>query len=428
MTAASLTRRRFIVTSAAVAGALVVGVTVRGLRRPSLRGAGAGSVLNAFVRIAPSGQVTLVMPKVEMGQGTYTSLPMLIAEELEVDLDKVTLEAAPPDPAVYGFPVDPEAPEGIERDQATGTSLSIIQCWTPLRQAGATARLMLLQAAAKRWRVPLDSCHAEHAEIVHAPSGRRATYGTLARAAAALPLPAAPPLKDPKSFRLIGRATPRRDTPSKVNGSAVFGIDARPPRAKVAVLAISPVSGGRIAGPLASDTALAVRGVTQVVDEGDVVAVVAEHTWAAVKGMQALKPQWTGGDNATVQQAAIVAELESAVREPGVIAATKGNPGAAGAHAATHHEAVYHQPFLAHATLEPMNCTVDWRKDKCEIWVGTQVPDRAVAKLADLGLTPPQIELHNHLIGGGFGRRLEVDGIVIAARIARDVEGPVRVL
>jgi isoquinoline 1-oxidoreductase beta subunit len=196
----------------------------------------------------------------------------------------------------------------------------------------------------------------------------------------------------------------------------------------VALVAISPVEGGRIAEPLASDAALAVRGVTQVVNEGDVIAVVAEHTWAAMKGMKALNPRWQGGDNARVQQAAIVAALEAAAREPGVVAALKGKPAEAAAHAVTHIDAVYHQPFLAHATLEPMNCTVDWRKDACEMWVGTQVPDRAVAKLAQLGLAPQQIQLHNQLIGGGFGRRLEVDGIVIAARIARHVAGPVRVL
>ncbi len=428
MTTPAITRRRLIVTSVAVAGALVLGVAVRGLRRGPAGGSAAADVLNAFVRIAPRGGVTLIMPKVEMGQGTWTSLPMLIAEELEVDLDKVALEAAPPDPAVYGFPVDPEAPKGIERDQATGTSLSIIQCWTPLRQAGATARLMLIQAAARRWRVTLDSCHAERGEVVHTASGRRLSYGALALAAAALPVPPPPPLKEPKNFRLIGRATPRLDTPSKVDGSAVFGIDVRPPHARVAVIAISPVEGGHVREPLASDAALAVRGVSQVVNEGDVVAVVAEHTWAAMRGMKALNPQWEGGDNATVQQAKIVAALEAAVHEHGVVAVAKGKPNESAARAGTHVDAVYHQPFLAHATLEPMNCTVDWRKEVCELWVGTQVPDRAVAKLAQLGLGPQQIRLHNQLIGGGFGRRLEVDGIVVAARIARHVQGPVRVL
>jgi isoquinoline 1-oxidoreductase beta subunit len=424
---ASLTRRQFVLISAAAGGVLVLGVALRRRRGPAHGSTGGSPALNAYVRIDPSGRITLVMPKVEMGQGTYTSLPMLIAEELEVDLDAVTVEAAPPDPAVYGFPVDPAAPEGIERDQATGTSLSIIQCWMPLRQAGASARLMLMQAAAKRWRVPVDTCHAQRGEVIHAASGRRLSYGALAAAAAALPVPAAPPLKAAKDFRLIGRAIPRRDTPQKVDGSAVFGIDVRPPNSKVALIALSPAEGGTIMG-LAADAALAVRGVRQVVNETDMVAVVADDTWAAMQGLKALAPRWDDGPNAAVQQAAIVAELEAAAQETGAVAATKGKPEQAAARATTHADAVYHQPFLAHATLEPMNCTVDWREGECEIWVGTQAPDRAVAKLAALGLKPEQIRLHNHLIGGGFGRRLEVDGIVLAARIARHVSGPVRVL
>jgi len=234
-------------------------------------------------------------------------------------------------------------------------------------------------------------------------------------------------LKAAKDFRLIGRVTPRRDTPQKVDGSAVFGIDARPPNSKVALIALSPVEGGTIAG-LAADAALAVRGVRQVVNEGDALAVVADDTWAAMQGMKALAPRWNDGANAAVQQAAIVADLEAAAHEPGAVAASKGKLEEAATHATTHVEAVYHQPFLAHATLEPMNCTVDWREGECEIWVGTQACDRAVAKLAALGLKPEQIRLHSHLIGGGFGRRLEVDGIVLAARIARHVQGPVRVL
>jgi isoquinoline 1-oxidoreductase beta subunit len=425
--AASVTRRQFVLISGAVGGALVLGVALRRRQQVVQGGAPARGTLNAYVRIEPDGRITCVMPKVEMGQGVFTSLPMLIAEELEVDLAAITVEAAPPDPAVYGFAVDPAAPEGIERDQSTGTSLSIIQCWTPLRQAGASARLMLIQAAAKRWRVPADTCHAQHGEVMHAASGRRLTYGALAAAAAALPVPAAPPLKAAKDFRLIGRATPRRDTPSKVDGSALFGIDVRPPNSKVALIALSPVEGGTIL-ELASDAALAVRGVRQVVNEGDVIAVVADDTWAAMKGMKALAPRWNDGPNAAVQQAAIVADLEAAAHEAGAVAASKGKLEEAAAHTTTHVDAVYHQPFLAHATLEPMNCTVDWREGECEIWVGTQASDRAVAKLAALGLKPEQIRLHSHLIGGGFGRRLEVDGIVLAARIARHVQGPVRVL
>jgi len=428
LSAPAVTRRQFVRVAAAVGGALVLGVTARRLQHRAGPGGAAGgerAVLNAFVRVEPSGRVTLIMPKVEMGQGTYTSLPMLIAEELEVSLDAVSVEAAPPNPAVYGFVPDPSADEGLKYDQSTGTSLSIIQCWTPLRQAGATARLMLIQAAAKRWGVPSASCHAENGAVVHPSSGRRLGYGDLAVAAAALPVPAPPPLKSAKDFRLIGHATTRLDGPSKVDGSARFGIDARPSQGRVAMIAITPVVGGSVAA-FAEDAALAVRGVRQVVNEGDLVAIVADHTWAAMQGMKALAVRWEEGANAAVQQAAIVAELESAVREAGAVALSKGKP--AVARAATRVEATYHQPFLAHATLEPMNCTVDWRRGECEIWTGTQAPDRAVDKLVELGLKPEQIILHNQLIGGGFGRRLEVDGVVLAARVARHVQGPVQVL
>jgi isoquinoline 1-oxidoreductase subunit beta len=431
----SVTRRQFVLVSAAVGGALVLGVTAQRWPRRG-RAAGSAGVLNAYVRIEPNGGVTLVLPKVEMGQGTYTSLPMLVAEELEVDLAAVTVEPAPPDPAMYGFPVDADAygfavdpaAHGFARDQSTGSSQSIIQCWVPLRQAGAAARMMLIQAAAKRWGVPASACQASRGEVTHAASGRRLKYGALAAAAATLPLPTAVPLKPATAFRLIGHATPRRDTPAKVTGSALFGIDARPPNSKVALIALSPVMGGQIAEPLASDAALAVRGVRQVVNEGDAIAVVADDTWAAMKGMKALAPRWNDGANAAVQQAAILAGLEAAAQENGVVANHKGDVAAAAARAVSRVQAIYHQPFLAHATLEPMNCTVDWREGQCEIWVGTQAPDRAVAKLAALGLRPEQIRLHNHLIGGGFGRRLEVDGITLAARIARHVAGPVRVL
>ncbi len=434
--ASAVTRRQFVLVSAAVGGALVLGVTAQRLRRGVNTGSRGTGALNAFVRIDPSSHVTLVMPKVEMGQGTYTSLPMLVAEELEVDLDAITVEAAPPNPAVYGFPVDPAAygfavdpaAHGFARDQSTGTSLSIIQCWLPLRQAGAAARVMLVAAAAQHWGVPASECRAAQGQVIHVSSGRRLGYGALSAAAAALPLPPVPPLKAPKDFRLIGRATARRDTPAKVNGSAVFGIDARPPHARVAQIALSPVEGGRISEPLASGATLAVRGVSQVVNEGEVIAVVADNTWAAMKGMKALAPRWHDGANAAVQQSAIIADLEAAAHEDGVVASHKGDPVAAAAHAPTHVTAIYHQPFLAHATLEPMNCTLEWRAGRCEIWTGTQAPDRAVAKLAALGLKPEQIRIHNHLIGGGFGRRLEVDGIVLAARIARHVDGPLRVL
>ncbi|MBV9696833.1 MAG: xanthine dehydrogenase family protein molybdopterin-binding subunit, partial [Gammaproteobacteria bacterium] len=217
----------------------------------------------------------------------------------------------------------------------------------------------------------------------------------------------------------------RRDTPEKVTGRAIYGIDVRPPDAQVALVALAPTAGGTI-GEMNREAALAVAGVTQLVNEGDLVAVVARDTWSAIKGMKALAPRWIDGANADVQQAALVAELEAAVHEPGVIAATRGK--ATAPRAALHHEVLYHQPLLAHATMEPTNCTAHWRDNQCELWVGTQAPDRVVRKLAPLGLQPGQIRLNNQLLGGGFGRRLEADNAVIGARVARQVHGPVRVM
>ncbi|HTY50409.1 MAG TPA: molybdopterin cofactor-binding domain-containing protein, partial [Steroidobacteraceae bacterium] len=241
-------------------------------------------------------------------------------------------------------------------------------------------------------------------------------------------VPSTPPLKAPAQFRLIGRPTRRLDGADKVYGRAVFGIDASPPGMKYASLALSPVEGGQVVTPLHEAAALAVRGVRQVVNEGDAVAVVADDTWAAMKGLEALKLRWRDGPNGRVQQADLVAALEAAAGTAGAPATRRGDVEAAMARAARRLDAVYHQPFLAHATMEPMNCTVHWHGGLCEVWVGTQAPDRAVAKLAALGLAPAQVRIHNHLIGGGFGRRLEVDGIVLAARIARHVPSPVKVL
>jgi len=413
----SLSRRRFVQVSALIGGGLLLGVALPGSRARAGGGAAAGAI-NAYVRIGPDGAITLIMPKVEMGQGTYTSLPMLIAEELEVGLDQIQLQAAPPDAAVYGI-------DGL---QETGGSTSIRDCWLPLRQAGATARLMLIAAAARTWGVADAECRAEAGSVIHDASGRRLGYGALAARAAHSPLPSEPKLKAAAEFKLIGRNTARLDTPAKVNGSAVFGIDIALPGMRIAVLAISPVQGGTVVRPLRSAAALAVHGVQQVVDEGDLVAVVADNTWSALRGMAALEPQWDDGSNGSVQQAALVAQLEAATNERGAVARTTGDPAAAMRRAVSQIEAVYHQPFLAHAAMEPMNCTVHWHDGRCDIWVGTQAPDRAVVKLAALGLERSQIQLHNQLIGGGFGRRLEVDGIVIAARIARHVQGPVKVL
>jgi isoquinoline 1-oxidoreductase beta subunit len=410
-----VSRRHFVQAAALAGGGLLLAVT---LPRSGAAAGVAGAVLNVYVRITPDGAITLIMPKVEMGQGTYTSLPMLIAEELEVGLDQIQLEAAPPDAAVYGV-------DGL---QETGGSTSIRDCWLPLRRAGATARMMLISAAARTWGVPDAECHAAAGTVIHAASRRRLSYGALANKAAHSPVASEPKLKPAAEFKLIGRNTARLDTPAKVNGSAAFGIDVTLPGLRVAALAVSPVEGGSVVRPLGTAAALAVQGVQQVVDEGDLVAVVAANSWSAMKGLAALDLKWNDGPNGSVQQSMIVAALDAATREPGAVAQKIGDPTAAMMRAASQIEAVYQQPFLAHAAMEPMNCTVHWHDGRCEIWVGTQAPDRAVVKLAALGLQRSQIQLHNQLIGGGFGRRLEVDGIVIAARIARHVQGPVKVL
>jgi isoquinoline 1-oxidoreductase beta subunit len=413
-------RRHFMQVSALAGGGLALGLRIGSAwgAAPERPRGPLDTTLNAYVRIDARGHVTLVMPKVEMGQGTYTSLPMLIAEELEVGLDTITVEPAPPNPAVYG----------VDGDQSTGGSTSIRDCWLPLRKAGATARVLLINAAARTWHVTPASCRAERGVVIHQSSGRRLGYGALAATAASLPLPAEPPLKSAQEFKLIGRTTARRDVPDKTRGATVFGIDVRLPQLCVAMLAQSPVAGGTAAEPLREAAALAVPGVRQIVNEGDMVAVVGDNTWAALKGLRALELHWNEGANANVQQSALIAELEAAAGQPGAVAAHTGDAPGAMLRAVTRLEAVYHQPFLAHATMEPMNCTVHWQQGICEIWVGTQAPDRAVAKLAALGLKPEQIRIHNHLIGGGFGRRLEVDGIVLAARVARHVPGPVKVL
>ena len=409
-----LSRRKFLATAAA-GGAFVLG-----LRLTGANGAEATFAPNAFIRIGADDRVVLTMSYVEMGQGTYTSIPMLIAEELEVGLDQVQLEHAPPNPKLYVNP--------LLGEQATGNSNAIRGAWKPLREAGATARTMLVAAAAKRWNVEPASCRAQSGEVLHPPTGQRIKYGALAADAARMPVPTNVTLKEPKDFTLIGTPAKRLDTPAKVNGTAVYGIDARPPGVKIATLAQSPVFGGRLKS--VNDTAaLAVKGVRQVVKLDDAVAVVADHMGAAKKGLEALVIAWDDGPHAKLTTAAIAAELEKATLGPGVVAEKVGDADRAMAGAATRIDAIYQLPFLAHAAMEPMNCTVHVRPDGCEIWVGTQAIVRCQTGAAKtLGLPLEKVVVHNHLLGGGFGRRLEEDGVVRAVQIARHVDGPVKVV
>jgi isoquinoline 1-oxidoreductase beta subunit len=415
--ATALSRRSFLRAGAAAGGGLLLSLSL-----PRAGGAANAEdfVPNAFIRIGGDGRIVLTMPYVEMGQGTYTAIPMLIAEELEVDLKQVELEHAPPNEKLYANPL-----LGV---QATGNSNAIRGAWLPLRQAGATARTMLVSVAAKRWNVDPASCRAQSGEVLHAPTGRSIKYAALAAEAAHMPVPQQVTLKDPKEFKLIGTPAKRLDTPAKVNGTAVYGIDARPPGVKIATLAQSPAFGGRVKS--VDDTAAkSVKGVRQIVRLDDAVAVVADHMGAATKGLAALQIEWDNGPHARLSTEDVARELEAATLHAGPVAQNVGDAGKAMANAVTKVEAAYQVPFLAHATMEPMNCTVDLRKDGCEIWVGTQAIARVQAAAAKTaGLPLDKVVVHNHLIGGGFGRRLEADGAIRAVQIAKAVDGPVKVV
>lgn len=419
----SISRRTFLKASAVAGGGLLLSFLLPGMiGSRDMAGATTAEPFmpNAFIRINRDGRVTLIMPYVEMGQGTYTSIPMLIAEELEVDLAHVSLEAAPPDERHYA--------NSIFHIQATGGSTSVRASWEPLRRAGATARLMLLSAAAKTWKVDPLSCRARKGEVIHVTSGRRLAYGALVDRAAKVPMPSHVVLKDPKDFTLIGTSAKRLDSPDKVNGTAQFSIDIKVPGMKIATVAACPVFGGRLAA-VDESKAKKIEGVHQVVRLDHAVAVIADHMWAAKQGLAALDIEWDEGPNARLSTSDIVQQLEAALLRPGVIARKDGDVAKAMAGAAQQVEAVYEMPFLAHATMEPVNCTVHVRKDGCDVWVGTQVLARAQATVAEVtGLPVEKIRVHNQLLGGGFGRRLEVDFITLAAQIAKQVEGPVKVV
>ena len=406
-------RRMFLTAGLAVGGGLLVGFQLA----PKRALAQSGFAPNAFLRIGSDGKVTAVLPKTEMGQGVYTAIPMMLAEELEVDLSQVSIEIPLGEPRKFG-----------RLGQETGGSTSVRETWGPVRSAGAAARMMLVAAAAQQWGVGPETCSARSGQIVHAPSGRKLGYGALVTAAAAQPIPEKPQLKDPAQFRLIGKAVHRLDGPAKVNGTAVYGIDVKLPGLKIATLAASPVPGGSLRA-VNEAAALAVPGVRQVVRLPDAVAVVGDHMWAAKQGLAAAAPQWDDGPNAKLDQAAIVADLIAASQREGAEAGKQGDPVAAMAGAARRIEAVYEQPYLAHAPMEPTNCTVHVRADACEVWLGTQVPDSAkgvAAKAA--GLAPEQVTVHNFLMGGGFGRRLESDMVERAVAIGKSVNGPVKVV
>ena len=374
---------------------------------------------NAFIRIDHFGQTTLVMPQVEMGQGVYTSIPMILAEELDADFSRVILEHAPPSDRLYANPVF-----GI---QVTGNSNSIRSFWHPLRKAGAGARAMLVQAAAQQWNVEPASCATSNGEVIHPESGRKLSYGALVDAANTQTPPKDVALKDPKDFVLIGKPLKRFDTPDKVNGKAVYGIDAILPGMKFATLKACSVFGGKVRG-VDDSAAKKVPGVQQIVVLDDLVAVVGDHMWAAKKGLDALVLDWDEGPNADLTLQDIWKDLRSASEKDGVVAKSRGDI-AKGLLTGEKLEASYELPFLAHATMEPVNATVHLRLGSCEIWTGTQVAARVQLEAAKAaGLPVDKVIVNNHLLGGGFGRKLEPDMVVAAVRIAKHVDGPVKVV
>ncbi len=374
---------------------------------------------NAFIRIAPTGETTFVMPQVEMGQGVYTSIAMIIAEELDADFSKLTLEHAPPSDKLYGNPLF-----GI---QATGNSNSIRAFWKPLRSGAATARAMLIQAAAEQWQVQPGSCAAANSQVMHAESGRKLSYGELADATAKQTPQKDVPLKDPKDFVLIGKPMKRLDTPDKTNGKTVYGIDAMLPGMKFATLAQCPVFGGKI-GKVDESAAKKIPGVQKIVVLDNLVAVVGDHYWAAKKGLDALVVTWNEGPNANVDSNEIWAKLRAVSEKDGAVAKAAGDVEKALA-AGERIDAAYEVPFLAHTTMEPMNCTAQVTAGGCELWLGTQVMSRVQSEVAKaLGLPVEKVTVNNHYIGGGFGRRLEEDVAISAARVAQQVDGPVKVI
>jgi isoquinoline 1-oxidoreductase subunit beta len=410
--ATGLSRRDFIAVSLAAGGGMLVGFPFAAAQTPTPK-----PTPEAFIRIDRAGRVTLILPYVEMGQGAYTAQAQILAEELEVSLDAVVLEAAPAAP-MYVSPIIGE--------QATGGSFSLRGSWASMRPAAAAARMMLVDTAARRWRVRASTCRAENGQVIHS-DGRSLSYGELADEAARRPVPASPVLKSPSAFRLVGQSQKRLDTPAKINGTARFGIDMRPDGVLVAMVRACPVPGGRLSS-VDPSPALQVKGVRQVVRIDDAIAVVADHTWAALKGLRALSPQWDEGANRSISTADLVAAADAALTRQGLVALKVGDVAKADSVAARRFEATYRMPMLAHAAMEPLSCTVHIENGRCDVWVGSQIVGRAHKTAADAaGLPPQRVSIHNQFLGGGFGRRLEVDYVHQAVLIAKQVKAPLKV-
>jgi isoquinoline 1-oxidoreductase subunit beta len=421
--ATEMKRREFLKAGAALGGGLLISLYVPEFV-PAARATDSAAkpvALNAFVRIGTDETVTVISNHSEMGQGIYTSLPMLLNEELEADWARVRVESSPVD-AVYNHTVF-----GI---MMTGGSTTTNSEYDRFRQMGAMARIMLIAAAAQSWNVDPQTCRAEKSYVIHTPTGRRASYGSLAEAASKIAPPKDIPLKDPKDFTLVGKPVHRLDTPSKTNGTAQFGLDVYIPGMLTAVVARAPVFGGKVVS-FNADQAKTIPGVVNVVQVPSGVAVIAKGFWPAKLGREKLEITWDDGPGAGISTVEMRAQYSAMSKTPGLVARKVGDPTAALAGAAKTITAEYEVPYLAHCMMEPLNTVVDLHEDRCEVWTGSQFQtgDRAAAaKVA--GLKPEQVTLHTMLLGGGFGRRANVasDFVTEATEVAKAAKAPVKVV
>lgn len=380
-----------------------------------------GFAPDAFIRISPREEIALIVPNVEMGQGVYTGEAMLIAEELEVDLDQVRVLPAPPNEALYEQP--------LLQFQGTGGSTSIRGAWEPLRKAGAMARTILIAAAADRWKVEAAECSARRGRVRHEASGQELSYGQLVQEASKRRVPKEIALKSPDGFRLIGKNLRRVDTPAKANGTARYGIDITVPGMKFAAVAGCPILGGQLVR-VDEKNVRERAGVLDVITLPNAVAVIGEHYWAAHSALQSLEPVWDGGPNEHLTTATLRDQLQRASHAAhGAVATQVGNYATAIGRAHSRFEAEYVQPFLCHAPMEPQAAVVHVSGGGAQIWCGTQVPARARAAAAKvLGVPAEKVVLHGQLIGGAFGRKLETDYVEQAAAIARRCPYPVKMI
>jgi isoquinoline 1-oxidoreductase beta subunit len=414
-------RRMFLKLTVAAGGGLLIGFDLAACSRADTTHRLGGDALspNSWIHLAPDDSVTLMFASSEMGQGSMTAIPMLLAEELEADWSRVKVAPAP---------VNPDFNNPLTGKQQTGGSTAVRGYWELLRRVGATTRELLVAAAAQSWGVAPDECHARNSEVIHDASGRRLRYGELLGRAAKLTPPQSVRLKDPKDFRIIGKSIARLDTPAKLDGSAVFGQDVRVPGMLTAMVERCPVFGGSVKSYDATG-ARAVKGVRHVVEISSGIAVVADNFWAAQRGREALSVNWDFGPGAKLDSAAIAARLRLATAKLGETVRNEGDIEKAIDIAGRVVEAVYETPYLAHACMEPMNCTAHVRADGCDVWAPTQAQTGAQATAARVsGLAKSAVRIHTTYVGGGFGRRLEQDFVTEAVELSKTLGAPVQVM